>query len=471
MANDCGRVADELVLCLTNITRKGDGKRYGSFRLALKTMWGKQKIDDIASRLDNFRTELVLRILVSMKINDEFQKAREDTRFNNLAETSKATAESILDNQNFFTTGLQDIREAISKNNGVAEARAEKRHAETIAAISTLRHSERSYSWNGHPVPLIDGALNEKALWTLESIQRGVLECLWFRQMSDRREDIAEAHQKTFHWIYQQPRSDQWTDFGKWLAGGNGCYWVNGKAGSGKSTLMKYISENPKTTSLLSSWAADDQILTASFFFWNAGSSLQKSQLGLLRGLLHDAMSQYPSLISIVFPGLCRAIARGVTDIGDPSLSELKEGFSLLISQNVLPLKICFFIDGIDEFERDHYELAQLLKSASSPCVKFIISSRPTSACVEAFSKCSSLQLQDLTEPDILFYVEDKLMDHERMKFLMQNDPVQGTVLILNISVKASGVFLWVIFVVKSLLDGLRNFDRLDDLDRRLSAA
>jgi hypothetical protein len=42
--------------------------------------------------------------------------------------------------------------------------------------------------------------------------------------------------------------------------------------------------------------------------------------------------------------------------------------------------------------------------------------------------------------------------------------------LVENIAEKASGVFLWVVVVVRSLLEGLGDGDRLSDLQKRLDA-
>ena len=69
-----------------------------------------------------------------------------------------------------------------------------------------------------------------------------------------------------------------------WLTQENGIYWVNGKAGSGKSTLMRHIYDNPHTREALKEWAGDTQLIVSEWFFWNTGSLDQRSQTGLLRG-------------------------------------------------------------------------------------------------------------------------------------------------------------------------------------------
>ena len=134
-----------------------------------------------------------------------------------------------------------------------------------------------------------------------------------------------------------------------------------------------------------------------------------------------------------------------------------------------MKVEICLFIDGLNEYEGNHGELAEFL--ASTPresCVKILLSSGPIPACVEIFSDCPKLQLQDLTYNDIRLYAVDKISDHPQFRRLVAEDETQASRLIDEIVTKASGVFLWVIIVVRRLMDGLQNCDRLEDLRNRL---
>jgi hypothetical protein len=78
------------------------------------------------------------------------------------------------------------------------------------------------------------------------------------------------------------------------------------------------------------------------------------------------------------------------------------------------------------------------------------------------------LMLQDLTYRDIELYVNDTLGEHDRMLQLKKEDPQNAPQLVTETVDRASGVFLWVKLVVRSLLDGLSNFDRISDLQARL---
>lgn len=135
-------------------------------------------------------------------------------------------------------------------------------------------------------------------------VGKDLLASLQFETQRERYEGVVEAHERTFDWIYQENQNgeNQWDSFVDWLTRGEGLYWINGKAGSGKSTLMRYICENRLTQNYLSIWAEGSKLYTAKFFFWNLGTRLQKSQIGLLRSLLYEILIQIPELIPIVFP-------------------------------------------------------------------------------------------------------------------------------------------------------------------------
>jgi hypothetical protein len=75
------------------------------------------------------------------------------------------------------------------------------------------------------------------------------------------------------------------------------------------------------------------------------------------------------------------------------------------------------FIDGIDEYKGDYFELLGIFSSIeSSSCAKAVLSSRPTPECIAAFSHCQSLRLQDLTRDDIRFYVDQQLMKRRHVQ-------------------------------------------------------
>lgn len=128
-----------------------------------------------------------------------------------------------------------------------------------------------------------------------------VLHSLLFSTMDARRSEIRPAEAKTFEWIFTSRSSS----FIHWLQFSSGIFWIAGKAGSGKSTLMRYLSGHVQTFATLQKWGDGRRVVTASFFFWNSGTEMQRSQEGLLRSLLFEVFVKCPMLIEKMCPTRC----------------------------------------------------------------------------------------------------------------------------------------------------------------------
>lgn len=193
----------------------------------------------------------------------------------------------------------------------------------------------------------------------------------------------------------------------------------------------------------------------------------KKSQVGLLRSLLYQYLRDHRELIPIV---LSEALSLNSSDLKDYwTLPRLKRAFIRLINQDISPLKICIFADGLDEYEGDYLEITRLfMEVTKSKHVKIWVSSRPLLVFDQAFKDFPGLKLQNLTFDDIRLYVQNRIGESERMQDLIEEEPDLQPRLISEILFKATGVFLWVKLVVQSLMEGLDNFDTGRDLERRL---
>ena len=316
------------------------------------------------------------------------------------------------------------------------------------------------------------------------SIRKWILDSLGFAAMQNRQEEVQQAYHTTFEWMFEEPKKEAeplpWTNFVEWLRYGDGIYWINGKAGSGKSTLMKYIYNDSRTSQILSQWSGSMPVLVATFFFWNSGTREQRSQIGLLRSLLFQILHHQPVLIHLIFPEeyvmLQDQPLNAVRDYPRHtwSLRRLQDAVRRLVDIEDLQLKVCLFIDGLDEFEgnddqNDRQYLIELFRSlASSPFIKVCLSSRPLLIFEESFKESPGLRLQDLTSGDIRRFVMDRLSNDPRMQQIAKNEQSQRHDFEKEICKKAQGVFLWVKLVVRSLLDGVSNSDRMADLRARL---
>lgn len=294
-----------------------------------------------------------------------------------------------------------------------------------------------------------------------------ILRWLDFRQRTWRFEEVEEAHRNTFNWIYRKPEATTpWHDFSAHLSGASVSlpYFIRGKAGSGKSTLMKFIVSNGQTKTELRKWAGQHKLLTPHFFFWNVGTKLQKSHTGMLRSLLHTILAQYHDLIPAVFPTLYADDRMPPSDDDPPSYVELKGALERLKTRSASFLRICIFIDGIDEFEGDHRDMSTFLNSIASSAIKVVVSSRPINACLNVFAQCPTLKLEDLTYNDMSVFIQERLTSHPMMEDLQTDSPEKASILKAEIQEKAEGVFLWVRIVTGLILRGLEDGDDFDDL-------
>ncbi|ETS76211.1 hypothetical protein PFICI_11598 [Pestalotiopsis fici W106-1] len=319
-----------------------------------------------------------------------------------------------------------------------------------------------------------DPAMNteiSQALSTPASILSDfILETLSFKSMKNREEEVAEAHRNTFDWIFKYSFGDVseggfGDQFSRWLQSselGN-TYWITGKPGSGKSTIMRYISEHKTTAQLLRSWAGEDKLTKASFYFWTSGSEEQRSQTGLLRYLLHQLLSSSAHLMPKVFPELWQKLSTMSTRERirfsvEWNAIELMDGFHRFLAHALDSTKICLFVDGLDEFDGDHQEIIRFFKAIAEDGerkgVKLCLSSRPWPVFEEAFAYAvPNLKLQELTFNDMATYVEDNLSQDPKMKQIVCQKAIGGNSLVHDVVHRAEGVFLWVRLVVRKILE------------------
>jgi len=471
LVRGCNNVADEMIGRLSKLSG-AKHKSWDSFRLALKSLWTRKEIEAIAARLESYRDQLVLRILVDLRDDVKSLSFDFSARLESLQKENKAIITNILNDHATITNELRHSVAAINHFQADCSDLSVSNCIAPSSSWSDMPYHDTTRISKSH----FENAISRARLPGPPTLQTRLMRWLQFRMMRVRHDEVHKAHEKTFRWIFHERRAQEqerpWSDLVEWLESCSGCYWVNGKAGSGKSTLMKYVVDHPRTHSALSKWAGPDILVTASFFFWNSGTTLQKSHVGLLRSILFEVLQQRQDLIPCAFPDLSQLLSEehSMNKASAPVLVELDKAFLLLTGQKTLPVRLAFFIDGLDEYDGNHTEMASFLKTvaATSTNVKLLISSRPIPACDVAFSGLPRLRLQDLTYDDIKLYVQSEIKDHYRMRTLFELEPDKAALLTSRLIEKAEGVFLWVSLVVQSLTEGLENYDSMSDLLKRL---
>ncbi|SPO04488.1 related to small s protein [Cephalotrichum gorgonifer] len=297
-----------------------------------------------------------------------------------------------------------------------------------------------------------------------------ILEGLAYSNMHDREEEVVQAHSRTFEWVFAKPESlhEQGNTFNHQLTTWLGTnelgpiYWVTGKPGSGKSTFMRFLFHHQLTQHHLKKWAQGQQVCTAGFFFWTSGSREQRSQTGLLRSLLHQLLSANTESIPNAFPKLWGKLRTMSTKDRirltlDWTAADLLDAFQRFVDAALPRMRLCLFVDGLDEFDGDHNALIDFFKNLSigthRNAVRMCLSSRPWNVFETAFqNNVPNLRLQDLTYNDMYRYARDRLRMDFPIRDLLRYNAEAGEILINNAIERADGVFLWMRLAVNEML-------------------
>jgi NACHT domain len=264
-------------------------------------------------------------------------------------------------------------------------------------------------------------------------------------------------------------RGQTWSDFVDWLEHGEGIYWINGKPGSGKSTLMSFITSEHQTKEFLTNWSSGSDLITASFFFWNPG---QKSFQGLLRSLLYQIADQRLDLISTMMNQEASSAETTGESLDSIAIHTWTEKRLLSVLQRFLihkpsSISICIFIDGLDEFVGEEESLLNTIRLLNdTKQVKVCASSRREQLFLQDFKHSPQLKLQDFNHEDIANTARGKL--RPVLERLFPHEATKIGDLLDDVSTKAQGVFLWLELMIKDILRGARNGDTMQELATRL---
>lgn len=274
-------------------------------------------------------------------------------------------------------------------------------------------------------------------------------------------------------------RDQKRESFLNWLRTEDGIFYCSGKAGSGKSTLMKFLASETKTRDELSLWSRSEgkTLVLASFFFWSSGTPLQRSLEGLYRQILWEILRKFPSLIPVVFPSAWSSIGVGSPSVTDKpfTMDELESAVDRLLREAAVTSshRLCLFIDGLDEYEGDYWKLSRAISrwAASSKDIKFCLSSRPHRVFLRHFAldDARHLKLHELTRRDMYKFVSDQFRHDERYTAI-EDDISQEIDLLGSLVDRSDGVFLWVRLVTVELLTGMGNDCSVRQLFKRLDS-
>lgn len=136
--------------------------------------------------------------------------------------------------------------------------------------------------------------------------------------------------------------------------------------------------------------------------------------------------------------------------------------------QSSLPVRICIFIDGRDEYDGDHHAVLSVIQALlNQQHVKICLSNRPYLAFEEAFSGLPRVNLHDLNFRSVRSYAHDQLLKAIEQRFPLWSALTASiNELLDSIVTRADGVFLWVVIAVRTLRDGLLDMAYLAELKK-----
>jgi ankyrin repeat protein len=329
---------------------------------------------------------------------------------------------------------------------------------------------------------------------------QSIMKNLEFEQMDDRLATIATAHSKTCEWLFQRGEYRAWRDSAA-LSTNCGFLWLKGKPGAGKSTIMKRAQHYGEQ---------EHGGLVISFFFNARGVELQRSTQGMYRSLIHQLLKKrmeqlsalpiheghflhFKLLESLVERSPQRRIPASQnwpTELLKDMLQDLVLAFSPAqvarcfdasvvhgcaetaetYRDSVLALaqtQVTCYVDALDECETDDARdmidfLGTLRATAAQANVDFRVLLTSRHYPHITFEACQELILDGQAghEADIADYIRNKLRIGESK--LARDIQV-------IIRARASGVFLWVVLVIR-IMNELYDRGQIRRLRQRLDA-
>ncbi|KAK7973104.1 hypothetical protein PG988_007238 [Apiospora saccharicola] len=261
-----------------------------------------------------------------------------------------------------------------------------------------------------------------------------IVDSLVFDQHDARHHNIKSAHAKTCKWLLRSKIYGDWVK-SKHLEDNHGFFWMKGKPGTGKSTIMKFLFANARRT-------MKDKILI-SFFFNARGHALERSTTGLYRSLLLQLLEQKPSLQEVL--GFDSLRNRGTSGW---SLELLKSLFEQAV-QSLAGIPVVCFVDALDECPET--EVREMVSSFSHLGQLAVSGGYEFKVCFSSrhyphitINKKIELVLEEHEGhgDDISLYVASELNIGESKLA----DEIRQT-----IQTKSSGIFMWVVLVVQIL--------------------
>jgi len=489
IAQDCSKTALELKAEIDKssaATSSAKGHRLKSIRAAIGSVVRSRSktVERLEKRLQTHQNTLEAQLLVNICSKADAAKLCQQDEFKKVDSMLRDFVRKLSEGETSMEALLNQQSESL------------KQHVTTKTAAITTAIGDLTVESNKAAKELDGTITNINLLAAQEKKRERLLASLKYSTMNSRRNQIVDPHAETFEWIFTGPQEsdgdseddgsvdgdgsedlDTWYDrslvmdasarFCGWLQDpAQPVFWISGKPGSGKSTLVKFLADDPRTRTGLTSGPEPRDVVILSHFIWSAGQPIESSAKGMLCSLIRQFLEENDEMSDKVLGEFPKT--KGKDTCSDWSEKELRSVLVFLLGNSTK--LFCVFIDGLDEISASdgQSKLLELIgEIRSAPRIKMCVSSRPEPILQKHLGRFPMFRMQDLVHADI-FKFTSGILRKRLIDSSIDLGATQYRELICRICWIAEGVFLWVALAVRSLVVGLEKGDGMEELEQRL---
>ncbi|CAK1354041.1 unnamed protein product [Cercospora beticola] len=273
--------------------------------------------------------------------------------------------------------------------------------------------------------------------------RKSVLKSLGFQELGARQANIRNTLGDTCEWVPEHRA------YVKWTCSDRKTFWIVGKPGAGKSTLMKFLHSKAKKEK-------SDYDFVFGFFFNARGTTLEKTTNGMYRALLFELFTAFPEL---------QITLDGKQPSDDWTLYLLKSLLSTTM-QKIGPRTLRLFVDALDEC--DEHEIQEMVEfmeeleddvSEGNGMLSICFASRHYPSIIIHNGVRLNLDEETGHLRDLDKYIKQRLLTGEESTLVHAiHEEVRR---------KANGVFLWAVLVI-NILDKDIHRGRISYMKKRL---
>ncbi|CAF3451847.1 unnamed protein product [Fusarium graminearum] len=424
-------------LFVEEASRKGFRGKLKIAKSGIKTLLRGKELEDLEKDFDRYQQLLQTRLIGRVCDENDAMAILAQDSFNTLDATEQRMIERL-------AQGHTELSLLVSEKAIETKSHVSNQHKETRTTL-------------GNHLSVTEHKLHSHITESTSSGHEGI------KQESD---DTESEDDRTISDITDESESGSTassvpepTVFARWLGSESPMFWISGRPASGKSTLMKFIATSPDTKQELTAWRHNVKIL--SHYFWKAGIVMERSLKGFLLSLTHQVLLENDGLLQRMWEDMPEV--RYKWSHTDWDLEQLENALLWVVKTAEEPFLLV--IDGLDECEDLEKQLSTLSQRPNIldllshvKDVKMCVSSREEYTFINYFDGVERLQLHELTKHDIKQFAD------ARLKGLTFSNPEDQWKLLHSITIRASGVFLWVALVVDSVARASRIDNNIEGL-------